>query len=35
MQLSVAAGTLPHPVPYATYVDESFARGARPASITL
>ena len=35
MQLSVAAGTLPHPVPYANYVDESFARAARPASIAL
>jgi NitT/TauT family transport system substrate-binding protein len=35
MQMSVAAGTLHHPVPYATYVDESFARAARPASILL
>ena len=35
MQLSVAAGTLTHPVPFATYVDESFARAARPASIAL
>lgn len=35
MQQSIAAGTLKHPVSYATYVDESFARAARPASITL
>lgn len=35
MQQAVAAGTLKHPVPYAKYVDESFARAARPASIAL
>ena len=35
MQLSVAAGTLKHPVPYETYVDDSFARNGRPATITL
>jgi NitT/TauT family transport system substrate-binding protein len=35
MQLSVAAGTLKHPVPYATYVDDSFAKAAQPASIRL
>ena len=35
MELSVEAGTLSHPVPYATYVDDSFARAARPASIAL
>ena len=35
MQMSVAAGTLPHAVPYAKYVDESFARSAKPATITL
>jgi NitT/TauT family transport system substrate-binding protein len=35
MQMSVAAGTLKHPVPYATYVDESFAKVAKPASILL
>jgi NitT/TauT family transport system substrate-binding protein len=35
MQLSIAAGTLSRPVPYATYVDESFARAAQPASIAL
>ena len=35
MRLSVAAGTLKHPVPYHTYVDDSFARAARPAVISL
>ncbi|WP_199192822.1 ABC transporter substrate-binding protein [Allosphingosinicella deserti] len=35
MGLAVAAGTLPRPVAYARYVDESFARAARPASIAL
>ena len=35
MQLAVQAGALAHPVPYAKYVDESFARAARPASIAL
>ena len=35
MQLSIAAGTLTHPVPYEKYVDDSFARAARPALIPL
>jgi NitT/TauT family transport system substrate-binding protein len=35
MQQAVAAGALEHSVPYAKYVDESFARAARPASIAL
>ena len=35
MELSMAAGTIKHPIPYAKYVDESFARAARPALITL
>jgi NitT/TauT family transport system substrate-binding protein len=35
MQLSVAAGTLKHPVGYETYVDDRFARSARPAAIPL
>lgn len=35
MEQAVEAGTLPHRVPYETYVDESFARAARPASIAL
>jgi NitT/TauT family transport system substrate-binding protein len=35
MQLSVEAGTLKAPVPYEKYVDESFARAAKPAVIAL
>jgi NitT/TauT family transport system substrate-binding protein len=35
MQLSIAAGTIKHPVPYAKYVDERFARAAQPAPIPL
>jgi len=35
MQLSVAAGTLKHPIDYTRYVDESFAKAARPATILL
>jgi NitT/TauT family transport system substrate-binding protein len=35
MQLSVEAGTLKHSVPFATYVDDSFAKAAKPASILL
>jgi NitT/TauT family transport system substrate-binding protein len=35
MQLSLAAGTLKHPVAYEKYVDERFARAAQPAAIPL
>jgi NitT/TauT family transport system substrate-binding protein len=35
MQLSVEAGTLKRAVPYERYVDESFAKAAKPAPITL
>jgi len=35
MQLSIAAGTLKHPVPYETYVDDRFAHNGRPAPIPL
>jgi NitT/TauT family transport system substrate-binding protein len=35
MQLSMEAGTLKTPVPYEKYVDESFAKAARPAPILL
>ena len=35
MQLSIDAGTIKHPVPYETYMDESFARVAAPAAIAL
>ena len=35
MQLSLEAGTIARPIPYETYMDESFARGAQPATISL
>ena len=35
MQLSVEAGTIKHPIPYETYVDETFARRANAARIAL
>jgi NitT/TauT family transport system substrate-binding protein len=35
MQLSIDAGTLGRPVPYETYMDESFARAAKPSIIAL
>ena len=35
MQLSMAAGTIKHPIPYETYVDERFARNAQAAAIPL
>jgi NitT/TauT family transport system substrate-binding protein len=35
MQLSVQAGTLKQPVPYESYVDESFAASAKPAHIEV
>jgi NitT/TauT family transport system substrate-binding protein len=35
MNLSVQAGTLKHPVAYERYVDEQFARNARPATLAL
>ncbi len=35
MQLSLDAGTIKHPIAYETYVDESFARQAKPALIAL
>ncbi len=35
MQLSVEAGTLKAPVPYAKYMDESFTKAGRAATITL
>ena len=33
MQLSLAAGTIKHPIPYQKYVDERFARNAQAAAI--
>ncbi len=35
MQLSIAAGTIKHPIAYETYVDESFTKNAKPATIAL
>jgi len=35
MELSLAAGTINHAIPYETYVDDSFARSSRPAVIGL
>jgi NitT/TauT family transport system substrate-binding protein len=35
MQLSMEAGTIKHPVAYETYMDESFAKAAKPAAISL
>jgi NitT/TauT family transport system substrate-binding protein len=35
MQLSLAAGTFKHPIPYEKYVDDRFARNAQPARILL
>src|SRR5882672_7596143 len=35
MQLSLEAGTIKHPIPYETYVDERFARNAKAAVIPL
>jgi NitT/TauT family transport system substrate-binding protein len=35
MQLSIEAGTIKHPVAYETYMDESFAKAATPAVISL
>jgi NitT/TauT family transport system substrate-binding protein len=35
MQLSMDAGTIKQPIPYNVYVDDSFARGATPASVML
>jgi NitT/TauT family transport system substrate-binding protein len=35
MQLSLEAGTIKHPIPYETYVNETFARRASAAQIAL
>ncbi len=35
MQLSMEAGTLKKPVAYESYMDERFAKGAKPTTITL
>jgi NitT/TauT family transport system substrate-binding protein len=35
MQLSIEAGTIKQPIPYERYMDESFAKAAQPASISV
>jgi NitT/TauT family transport system substrate-binding protein len=35
MELSMAAGTIKHPIPYEQYVDPSFAMAATPAAIPI
>src|SRR5258705_8294344 len=35
MQLSIDAGTIKHPVPCESYLDESFVKGAQPVAIDL
>jgi NitT/TauT family transport system substrate-binding protein len=35
MQLSMQAGTIKHPIPYEKYVDERFARSAKPSVLSL
>jgi NitT/TauT family transport system substrate-binding protein len=35
MRLSMEAGTIKHPIPYERYMDESFARNAKPAVIGI
>ncbi|GAB2509294.1 ABC transporter substrate-binding protein [Lysobacter humi (ex Lee et al. 2017)] len=35
MQLSIEAGTIKKPIAYETYMDESFARAAKPVSIAV
>jgi NitT/TauT family transport system substrate-binding protein len=35
MQLSIEAGTIKHPIPYETYIDDSFVKAAQSAAIPL
>jgi len=35
MQLSIQAGTIKHPIPYETYIEDRFVRAAQAASIPL
>ncbi|HKC49811.1 MAG TPA: nitrate ABC transporter substrate-binding protein, partial [Myxococcota bacterium] len=35
MQLSIEAGTIKHPIPCESYLDESFAKSAQPVAIDL
>jgi NitT/TauT family transport system substrate-binding protein len=35
MQLSIEAGTIKHPIPFEKYIDESFVRAAKAASMPI
>jgi NitT/TauT family transport system substrate-binding protein len=35
MQLSIQAGTIKHPIAYETYIDDSFVKAAKAATIPL
>jgi NitT/TauT family transport system substrate-binding protein len=35
MQLSIEAGTITHPIAYESYMEERFARNAKPAAVSL
>jgi NitT/TauT family transport system substrate-binding protein len=35
MQLSIQAGTIKHPISYETYIDDSFVKAAKAATISL
>ena len=35
MQLSIQAGTIKHPIPYETYIDDSFVKATKAATIPL
>jgi NitT/TauT family transport system substrate-binding protein len=35
MQLSIAAGTIKHPIAYETYVDDSFVKAGHATPIAL
>ena len=35
MRLSIEAGTIKHPIPYEKYIDDSFVKAAKAATIPL
>jgi NitT/TauT family transport system substrate-binding protein len=35
MQLSIQAGTIKHPIPYAKYIDDSFVKKAQAAPMPI
>ena len=35
MQLSIEAGTIKHPIPYETYIDDRFVRAAQAAPMPI